>query len=239
MDERKGHYTPAQLGAFLKVQLVAGRQTSRGRFRSIAAIRAILPAAYARHIDFLVAEGDLDVLTDGSVYVDGWDQWQEGDLTVKDRMAALRNRRRNGTVTSTVTQPSPTAIRSSVGIGIGVSGEPNGSPAPRERYDGRADLEMFLLLRRRAPTPKQRRLLDEVLDRHDLTGPEWSADIMAKHPDDPIGAVLEADKTYRAERIAAAQAADAPKPKPRRPRGLPQTTKDILAEMDILRKESA
>jgi hypothetical protein len=239
MDERKGHYTPAQLGAFLKVQLVAGRQTSRGRFRSIAAIRAILPAAYARHIDFLVAEGDLDVLTDGTVYVDGWDQWQEGDLTVKDRMAALRNRRRNGTVTSTVTQPSPTAIRSSVGVGIGVSGEPNGSPAPRERYDGRADLEMFLLLRRRAPTPKQRRLLDEVLDRHDLTGPEWSADIMAKHPDDPIGAVLEADKAYRAERIAEAQAADAPKPKPRRPRGMPETTKQIMAEMAILRKESA
>jgi len=238
MDERKGHYTPAQLGAFLKVQLLAGRQTARGRFRSVAALRAILPAAYVRHVDFLLSEGDLDVLTDGTVYVDGWDQWQEGDLTVKDRMAALRNRQRNATVTPTVTRPSPTAIRSSVGIGAGVSGDYE-SPATRERYDGRADLEMFLLLRRRAPTPKQRRLLDEVLDRHDLTGPEWSADIMAKHPDDPIGAVLEADKAYRAERIAEAQVADAPKPKARRHRGLPQTTKDIMAEMALLRRETA
>ena len=82
--------------------------------------------------------------------------------------------------------------------------------------DGRADLEAFLLLRRRAPTPKQRRLLDEVMDRHDLTGPAWAADLMMRHPDDPIGAVIEADKAWRAERIAAAQKAEAPKPIPRR-----------------------
>ena len=96
MDERKGHYTPAQLATFLKVQLVAGRQTTRGRFRSLAHLKAMLPAAYARHVDFLIAEGDLDVMADQSIYVDGWDEWQEGDFTVKDRMARLRNRRRNG-----------------------------------------------------------------------------------------------------------------------------------------------
>ncbi len=105
MDERKGHYTPAQFGAFLKVQLIAGRQSRRGHFRSVAALRMMLPAPYSRHIDFLVAEGDLDVCDDGTVYVDGWDQWQEGDLTVKDRMAALRNRRRNVTVTGDAHAP--------------------------------------------------------------------------------------------------------------------------------------
>lgn len=105
--------------------------------------------------------------------------------------------------------------------------------------DGRADLEAFLMLRRRAPTPKQRRLLDEVLDRHDLTGPAWAADIMYKHPDDPIGAVIEADKAYRAERIAEAQAQESPKPIPRRARGLPQTTREIMAEMALLQKEPA
>lgn len=99
MDERKGHYTPAQLGAFLKVQLLAGRQSRRGRFRSEAALRMMLPAAYVRHVDFLLSEGDIVACPDGTVYVDGWDQWQEGDLTVRDRMAALRNRRRNGAVT--------------------------------------------------------------------------------------------------------------------------------------------
>jgi hypothetical protein len=110
-----------------------------------------------------------------------------------------------------------------------------GEVGPTERDDGRADLEAFLVITRRAPTPKQRRLLDEMLDRHDLTGPAWAADIMFRHPDDPIGAVIAADKAWRAERIAEAQAAEKPKPHPRRPRGLPQTTREIMAEMAELR----
>ncbi len=103
--------------------------------------------------------------------------------------------------------------------------------------DGRADLEAFLVIKRRAPTPRQRRLLDDVLDRHDLTGPAWAADVMFRHPDDPIGAVIEADTAYRAERIAQAQAAEKPKPQPRRPRGLPQTTREIMAEMALLQQK--
>lgn len=95
MDERKGHYTPAQLGAFIKVQLLAGRQTQRGRFRSVQALRMALPAAYVRHVDFLIEEGDLILCRDGSLYVDGWTEWQEGDLTVAERMARLRDRKRN------------------------------------------------------------------------------------------------------------------------------------------------
>ena len=136
MDERKSHYTPAQFGAYLKVQLVAGRQARRGQFRSMAALRGALPATYARHLDFLVTEHDLTVRSDGLVYIEGWDEWQEGDLTVRDRMAALRNRRRNGTVTDTVspgvTEPSPAATRSSVGISVTESeGSQDGKPEAR------------------------------------------------------------------------------------------------------------
>lgn len=103
MDEAKSHYTPAQLGAFLKVQLVAGRQKHRGRFRSLEALRMTLPVSYVRHIPFLVSEGDIRVGGDGTAYIDGWDEWQEGDITVKERMAKLRNRRRNNGVTDGVT----------------------------------------------------------------------------------------------------------------------------------------
>lgn len=140
MDERKSHYSPAQLGAYLKVQLVAGRQAQRGTFRSLDSLRAALPNAYARHIDFLVKERDLVVRKDGTVYVDGWQEWQEGDLTVGERMARLRDKRRrsvtpddtDGGVTppsrdrnndrnndrnGAVTQPSLSAI----GVGVGVS----------------------------------------------------------------------------------------------------------------------
>jgi len=98
----------------------------------------------------------------------------------------------------------------------------------RDPDDGRVDLEAFLLLRRRTPTKRQRAVLDGVLDRHDQTGPEWAADIMLRHPDDPIGAVLEADKAWRDEQIAAAQAADKPKPKPRRKPSMPESTREIL-----------
>ena len=103
MDERKSHYTPAQFGAFLKVQLVAGRQSHRGRFRSLDALRGALPGAYAKHVQFLVDEGDVVIGKGGLVYVDGWDEWQEGDVTVKERMARLRNRKRNPSVTDAVT----------------------------------------------------------------------------------------------------------------------------------------
>ena len=96
--------------------------------------------------------------------------------------------------------------------------------------DGREDLEAFLIIKRRAPSARQRQLLDDVMLRHDLTGPAWAADVMYRNPDDPIGAVLEADKEWRAERIAAAQAAERPKAIPRRPRGLPQPTRELVAE---------
>jgi hypothetical protein len=141
MDERKSHYTPAQLGTFVKVQLLAGRQTHRGRFRSVDALRRALPADYARHVPFLVDQGDLVTLPDGTLYLDGWDEWQEGDVTVRERMARLRNRHRHPTVTPTVTngvtQPSPTATRSSVGVGVEVDVPPDGGTStPPARPNG-------------------------------------------------------------------------------------------------------
>jgi hypothetical protein len=139
MDERKSDYTPAQFGAFLKVQLLAGRQTRRGRFRSIQALTGALPSAYARHVRFLVEHRDLIVAKDGSVYVDGWDEWQEGDLTVRERMARLRNRHRNDSRNEAVTQPSPTATRSGVGVGVSTSeGESKGRQRPKSLGFGRA-----------------------------------------------------------------------------------------------------
>lgn len=166
MDERKSHYTPAQLGAFLKVQLVAGRQAKRGRFRSLPALRGALPAAYARLVDFLIAEGDLTVAPSGEVYVDGWDQWQEGDLTVADRMAALRNRKRNATVTGPVTRPvtdpSPPAIRSSVGFSVGVD---EGASAPSGAREPTDPADVYWSLAGRYPVGKPLAWIDDLSGR--------------------------------------------------------------------------
>lgn len=87
-------------------------------------------------------------------------------------------------------------------------------------YDGRADLEAFVLARGRAPTPKQRRYLDSVLAVHDITGPQWAADLILGHPDDPIGAVMEADRHWRHERLEEARNQERKAQKPQRSRGL-------------------
>ncbi len=148
MDERKSHYTPAQLGAFLKVQLVAGRQSKPGEFRSLQALSDALPKSYSRHIDFLVSERDLLIKRNGNVIVDGWKEWQEGDLTVGERMKRLRDRKKADVSVDEPSEPSPDrnsnrndqrnevtddidvslrtaasppAIRSSVGISVGSS----------------------------------------------------------------------------------------------------------------------
>ena len=116
IDERKGHYSPAQLGTYILVLCKAARQRHRGRFRSVQALRNTMPTAYVRYLPFLFDEGDVVELDDGSVVVDGWDEWQEGDQTVGERMSRLRNRKRNATVTPTVTptvtQPLPAATYS-------------------------------------------------------------------------------------------------------------------------------
>jgi hypothetical protein len=101
-DERKAGYTDGQFRAFFHVVCAASRQNPRGRFRNAAQLRGLL-GRHARHLPFLLSEGDLVAETGGVLYVEGWDQWQEGDLSVADRMAALRNRRRNGAVTAPVT----------------------------------------------------------------------------------------------------------------------------------------
>ena len=67
-------------------------------------------------------------------------------------------------------------------------------------YDGRDDIEAYVEVRRRAPTPGQRKVLDNVLARHDVNGAKWAADIIRANPHDPIGAVIEADNRWRLQR---------------------------------------
>ena len=105
-DERKAGYTDPQFRAFFRMLCFAARQQPRGRFRNVAQLKGLL-GTHARFVQFLIDEGDLVVNGDGTLYVDGWDHWQEGDLTVGARMAALRNRRRNGAVTHDVTGDAP------------------------------------------------------------------------------------------------------------------------------------
>ncbi|HTE85013.1 MAG TPA: hypothetical protein VK821_09780 [Dehalococcoidia bacterium] len=99
---RKAHYTDGQFRAYVETLAHGLNQKHRGRFLHVGQLKALL-GVRARHVPFLLAQGDVVIRSDDSVYIDGWDEWQEGDLTVAARMAALRNRRRNGAASSTVT----------------------------------------------------------------------------------------------------------------------------------------
>src|SRR3990170_5511927 len=82
--------TRPDLAAYVRLMCAANRQPRRGRFKSLDLIAAIVGRAAAKRY---VASGDLILDADGRYYLDGWDPWQEGDLTVGDRVRRLRGRR--------------------------------------------------------------------------------------------------------------------------------------------------
>jgi hypothetical protein len=108
-------YPADALVAFFGVLALADTQPERGTFRSERILRELLRGAeglgarYARQVPTLIARGDLVAKSTGRLYVDGWNEWQEGDLTVAERMRRYREKQRNG-VTLAVT-PTVTAGR--------------------------------------------------------------------------------------------------------------------------------
>jgi hypothetical protein len=85
--------------------------------------------------------------------------------------------------------------------------------------DGRVDLEAFLAVRFRIPTPAQRDLMDAYIRVFDVSGPQRAADLILRHPDDPIGALKADLAEFRKQRIAEAQAVERPAPIRKRRKG--------------------
>ena len=85
-------YPLAAIGALVGCLCLAEMQPTRGRFRDTVVLRALLGPA-AKWVPYLIDHGDLILMDSGSIYVDGWDEWQEGDVTVKERMQRIRNRK--------------------------------------------------------------------------------------------------------------------------------------------------
>jgi len=126
-------------GAMVCLLCAAARQPVRGRFKSRELLERVLGADLAAK---LVAWGDVKEAEDGSWHVDGWGIWQEGDLTVSERMRRYRSRVRNNGVTPTVTEPSPNSLPpsetvrqqgSKTGTDIPPGGPPPTGDAPRKR----------------------------------------------------------------------------------------------------------
>lgn len=102
-------YPPLAYAAFSAILCLADSQPVRGRFRDERLMRALL-GPLSRQTAFLMEKGDVILAkkhrecgncpsghgSAGQLYVDGWDEWQEGDWQVKERMARVRGKKRNG-----------------------------------------------------------------------------------------------------------------------------------------------
>lgn len=112
MFERKviqQQYPPMAYAAYSAILCLADSQPVRGRFRDERLMRALL-GPLSRQAGFLMDRGDIIPAVEhqecgncpeghgsiGQVYVDGWDEWQEGDWQVKERMSRVRAKKRNG-----------------------------------------------------------------------------------------------------------------------------------------------
>jgi hypothetical protein len=115
-SDRKSDYPDGAFRAFFETLCHAEQQPQRGRFRN-RKLLAVLLEKRARWIPYLIEHGDLVETESGKLYVDGWDEWQEGDVTVSERMRRLRSRQKGVTPTDTPTVTPPTVTQPSSGGG--------------------------------------------------------------------------------------------------------------------------
>jgi len=145
-------YSLPQIAAYLGCLCLADAQTVRGRFRNMTVLKALLGPG-ARHAAYLLDRGDLVIQERGRVYVDGWDEWQEGDWQVKERLARVRSRKGMNGTAPTVSSDTPLA-----GAGAGRSN--GGAARPDNVYVA------FRQLTGKEPDQKETTWLDELC--HDL-----------------------------------------------------------------------
>ncbi len=91
-DERKADYPDGPYASLIACICLGETQPERGRFRSEKYLRALL-GRRGRFVPFLMEHNDLAVSDDGRMYLVGWDEWQEGDWKVQERLARVRQRR--------------------------------------------------------------------------------------------------------------------------------------------------
>jgi hypothetical protein len=102
-DEHKHDYPDGAYAALVATFCLAESQAQRGRFRDLSYLKALL-GKRGRWLKYLVEHQDVVVLPNGRVYVEGWDEWQEGDWKVGERVGRIRRRLKPPrTVTRTVT----------------------------------------------------------------------------------------------------------------------------------------
>lgn len=158
-------YPAGAIAAYIGCLCLAESQPKRGRFRD-RKVLAVLLGPGARWIPFLIDHGDLieqDKLP--HLYVDGWDEWQEGDWKVAERIARVRARTHRVTVpvtvgvtpdvTADVTVPDTVPVTAPClavsgggkrkAVSISGGGSPyNGAPKPKVKIPSQEEVDRLL-----------------------------------------------------------------------------------------------
>lgn len=91
--ERKDYYPDGAWRALVETFCHAEHQLKPGRFNNEKVLKALL-GPRAKWVAFLIEQGDLTPSNLGFVYVEGWDEWQEGTYpNVKARVSAINHHR--------------------------------------------------------------------------------------------------------------------------------------------------
>ena len=81
LDPNVDQVYPELRNTFAGLLCSGHRQPERGRYRN----RRLVEELHSRpFVARCYVRGDLVDLPDGRVYIDGWDEWQEGDFTVAE-----------------------------------------------------------------------------------------------------------------------------------------------------------
>jgi hypothetical protein len=126
--DHKAAYPDGAGFALVLTWCFAAQQHRPGHFRN-RRLLAVFLEKRAKWVPFLIDHGDIIERPDGTLYVEGWDEWQEGDWQVIERMRRVRSRKgSNGadrnTTSNIVTVPSvytPSDVSVSVSVSDDVS----------------------------------------------------------------------------------------------------------------------
>lgn len=102
LADNKVGYPDGAFRAFVEVLCFAEQQHPRGVFRS-RRLLAVLLDKRARWITYLLEQADLVEMPTGQLVVEGWQEWQEGDWKVYERVERIRKRERRVRTAGTVT----------------------------------------------------------------------------------------------------------------------------------------
>jgi hypothetical protein len=90
--DHKGSYPDGAFAALVMCFCFGAQQPRPGTFRN-RKLLAVLLDKRTRWLPYLIEHEDLIEQSDGSLYIEGWSEWQEGNWQVAERMQRVRARK--------------------------------------------------------------------------------------------------------------------------------------------------